>query len=77
MTIAAAFILVFFTVYAASYFVTVGKLFSTIFGFNYQYATIWCAVSLFAAVAIGLIGRAAYPEALLTKSDAENIFSHP
>lgn len=208
MTISATFILVFFTVYAASCFVTVGKLFSTIFGFNYQYAmiggalfvviytfiggflaesvsdfmqgivmlvalvtifvtaieyvggpaavienikgipgfidlfgiavpdvndgiqkvvngapvfkeaatygfltiistlswglgyfgvpqvllrfmairkqselklstriaTIWCAISLFAAVAIGLIGRAVYPDALLTKSGAENIF---
>lgn len=208
MTIAATFILVFFTVYAASCFVTVGKLFSTIFGFNYQYAmiggalfvviytfiggflaesvsdfmqgivmifalilifitaivyvggpsavidniknipgfvdlfgiavpdvtdgvqnvvngspvfkeaatygfltiistlswglgyfgvpqvllrfmairkqselklstkiaTIWCGISLLAAVGIGLIGRAAYPEALLTKSSAESIF---
>lgn len=36
MTIAAVFILVFFTVYAASCFVTVGKLFSTLFGFSYQ-----------------------------------------
>ncbi len=37
-------------------------------------ATIWCGISLFAAVSIGLIGRAAYPEALLTKSSAESIF---
>lgn len=37
MTIAAIFILVFFTVYAASCFVTVGKLFSALFGFKYQY----------------------------------------
>lgn len=36
MTISALFILVFFTVYAASCFVTVGKLFSTLFGFSYQ-----------------------------------------
>lgn len=36
MTIAATFILVFFTVYAASCFVTVGKLFSTLFGAKYQ-----------------------------------------
>lgn len=36
MTISAVFILVFFTVYAASCFVTVGKLFSSIFGFPYQ-----------------------------------------
>lgn len=37
MTIAALFILIFFTVYAASCFVTVGKLFSTLFGVKYQY----------------------------------------
>ncbi len=35
MTIAAAFILIFFTVYAASCLVTCGKLFSTLFGFDY------------------------------------------
>ena len=35
MTIAALFILVFFTVYAASCLVTCGKLFSTLFGFDY------------------------------------------
>ena len=35
MTIAALFILVFFTVYAASCFITCGKLFSTLFGFSY------------------------------------------
>ena len=35
MTIAAVFILVFFTVYAASCFVTCGKLFSTLFGAPY------------------------------------------
>ncbi len=34
--IAAAFILIFFTVYAASCFVTCGKLFSTLFGMNYK-----------------------------------------
>lgn len=37
MTIAALFILIFFSVYAASTFVTMGKLFSTLFGFKYQY----------------------------------------
>lgn len=37
MMIAALFILIFFTVYAASCFVTVGKLFNTLFGFKYQY----------------------------------------
>lgn len=36
MSIAALFILVFFTVYASSCFVTCGKLFSTLFGFPYQ-----------------------------------------
>ena len=35
MTIAAAFILIFFTVYAASCLVTCGKLFSTLFGASY------------------------------------------
>lgn len=37
-------------------------------------ATIWCCISLFAAVFIGLIGRSLYPTALLTASDAESIF---
>ncbi|MBQ2766576.1 MAG: sodium/proline symporter PutP [Clostridia bacterium] len=36
MTIAALFILIFFTVYAASCFVTCGKLFSSLFDANYQ-----------------------------------------
>jgi len=40
MTIAAIFILVFFTIYASSCFVTVGKLFSTLFGFPYQFMMI-------------------------------------
>lgn len=35
MTISALFILIFFTVYAASCLVTCGKLFSTLFGFDY------------------------------------------
>ena len=35
LTVAAAFILIFFTVYAASCFVTCGKLFSTLFGLPY------------------------------------------
>ncbi|MBO5926750.1 MAG: sodium:proline symporter, partial [Clostridia bacterium] len=34
--ISAIFILIFFTVYAASCFVTCGKLFSTVFGFDYH-----------------------------------------
>ncbi|MDR0947297.1 MAG: sodium/proline symporter [Ruminococcus sp.] len=37
-------------------------------------ATIWCAISLFIAVFIGLMGRALYPTAHLTSSGAENIF---
>lgn len=37
-------------------------------------ATTWCAISLFVAVFIGIIGRAIYPVELLTKSDAETIF---
>ena len=40
MTISAIFILVFFTVYASSCFVTVGKLFNALFGFKYQYMMI-------------------------------------
>ena len=39
-------------------------------------ATVWCVISLFAAVFIGILGRSAYPDALLTKGDAENIFVH-
>lgn len=45
MTISAIFILVFFTVYASSCFVTVGKLFSKLFGFRYQ--TIMIAGAVF------------------------------
>lgn len=37
-------------------------------------ATIWCAISLFAAVFIGIIGRVLYPDALLTSSASEGIF---
>ena len=37
-------------------------------------AIIWCAISLLAAVGIGLIGRSLYPAVLLTRSEAENIF---
>lgn len=36
MTLSALFILIFFTVYAASCFVTCGKLFSTLFGYSYH-----------------------------------------
>ncbi|HYE83436.1 MAG TPA: sodium/proline symporter PutP [Clostridia bacterium] len=37
-------------------------------------ATTWCAISLAAAVAIGIIGRVLYPDALLTQSASESIF---
>ena len=37
-------------------------------------ASIWCVISLAAAVFIGVIGRNLYPTELLTKSSAENIF---
>ncbi|NLW65797.1 MAG: sodium/proline symporter PutP [Clostridiales bacterium] len=37
-------------------------------------ATVWCGISLVAAVFIGLIGRAIYPDALLTAGSAESIF---
>ncbi|HHX73898.1 MAG TPA: sodium/proline symporter [Firmicutes bacterium] len=44
LTIAALFILVFFSVYAASCFVTVGKLFSTLFNVKYVYMMIAGAI---------------------------------
>lgn len=53
MTIAAVFILVFFTVYASSCFVTVGKLFSTLFGANYQLMMILGALFVIFYVIIG------------------------
>ncbi|MCU0237434.1 MAG: sodium/proline symporter [Acidobacteria bacterium] len=37
-------------------------------------AVTWCFISLFAAVVIGLVGRALYPAELLTPAAAENIF---
>lgn len=37
-------------------------------------ATVWCVISLAAAVCIGIIGRALFPTGLGTKSDAEGIF---
>ncbi len=39
-------------------------------------ATVWCALSLFAAVSIGVIGRALFPAepALATSGGAENVF---
>lgn len=53
MTIAALFILVFFTVYAASCFVTVGKLFSALFGINYQLMLVLGAVFVLFYVIVG------------------------
>ena len=37
-------------------------------------ATVWVVISLAVAVFIGIVGRALYPTALTTASDAENIF---
>ncbi len=37
-------------------------------------ATVWCVISLIAAVLIGIIGRAAFPAELLTASGAESVF---
>ncbi|MFY9613597.1 MAG: sodium/proline symporter [Tissierellaceae bacterium] len=53
MTIAALFILVFFSVYAASCFVTVGKLFSTLFGVRYIYMMIIGAIFVIAYTFVG------------------------
>ncbi|MBN1894589.1 sodium/proline symporter [bacterium] len=53
MTLAALFILVFFTVYAASCFVTVGKLFHALFGIPYQSMMILGAVFVLFYVVIG------------------------
>jgi len=53
MSIAALFILVFFTVYAASCFVTCGKLFSTLFGFSYQSMMIVGAIFVIAYTFLG------------------------
>ncbi len=36
--------------------------------------TTWCVIALFAAVLIGVIGRAMYPSALLTSVDSESVF---
>ncbi|MEG1998130.1 MAG: sodium/proline symporter, partial [Clostridiales bacterium] len=53
LSIAAVFILVFFTVYAASCFVTCGKLFSTLFGFSYHSMMIAGAVFVIIYTFIG------------------------
>ena len=53
LTIAAGFILIFFTVYAASCFVTCGKLFSGLFGFSYHSMMIAGAVFVLLYTVIG------------------------
>lgn len=53
LTVSAAFILVFFTVYAASCFVTCGKLFSQLFGLNYQLMMVVGAVFVLAYIFLG------------------------
>ncbi len=53
MTISAVFILVFFTVYAASCFVTCGKLFSTLFGLPYWAMMLIGAIFVLAYTLIG------------------------
>ena len=53
MTFAALFILIFFTVYAASCLVTCGKLFSTLFGASYISMMILGAVFVLAYTALG------------------------
>ena len=51
--ISAGFILIFFAVYASSCFVTVGKLFSTLFGFDYHLTLIIGAIFVVAYTLIG------------------------
>ena len=51
--IASVFILIFFTVYASSCFVTVGKLFNTLFGFDYHLTLIIGAIFVVAYTLIG------------------------
>lgn len=53
MSIAAMFILIFFTVYASSCFVTVGKLFNVLFGFDYIYMMIAGAIFVIVYTFIG------------------------
>ena len=43
-------------------------------GRSRRIAVVWCAISLFAAISIGIIGRVLLPNALLTQSDSEKIF---
>ena len=51
--VAATFILVFFTVYAASCFVTCGKLFSTLFGLSYHWMMIAGAIFVIVYTLVG------------------------
>ncbi len=53
MTLAALFILIFFTVYAASCFVTCGKLFATLFGLDYKLMMIIGAVFVLVYTILG------------------------
>ncbi len=53
MTLAAAFILIFFTVYASSCFVTCGKLFSALFGGNY---VVWLIVGAIFVLVYTVLG---------------------
>ncbi len=53
MTLAALFILIFFTVYAASCFVTCGKLFATLFGLDYKVMMIVGAVFVLVYTILG------------------------
>lgn len=53
LAISAVFILIFFTVYAASCFVTVGKLFNALFGFDYHVTLIIGALFVVAYTLIG------------------------
>lgn len=43
-------------------------------GRSRRIAVVWCAISLLAAIAIGIIGRVIFPSAFLTQSDSEKIF---
>ncbi|MBQ3107512.1 MAG: sodium/proline symporter PutP [Firmicutes bacterium] len=53
MTVSALFIIVFFTIYASSCFVTCGKLFSTLFGLEYQTAMILGVIFVLAYTLLG------------------------
>lgn len=53
MTLAALFILIFFTVYASSCFVTCGKLFATLFGLDYKLMMILGAVFVLVYTILG------------------------